>query len=47
MNHAAMQTVECMSVDIWFMLDYIVGLCHKAAEMHFPGMGCLTSECIR
>ena len=26
------------------MLDWVVGLCHKAAEIHFPGMGCLTSE---
>ena len=47
MNDDAMETVECMWVDIWFMLDWIIGLCHKTAEMHFPGMGCSTSECIK
>ena len=47
MSHAAMETVECMWVDIWCMLDQIVGLCHKTAEMHFPVMGCSPSECIK
>ena len=46
-NDGAMETVECMWVDIWCMLDWIIGLCHKTAEMHFPGMGCSTSECIK
>ena len=46
-NHAAMETVECMWVDIWCMQDKTVGLCHKTAEMHFPGMVCSTSECIK
>ena len=32
-----------MWVDIWCMLDWIIGLCHKTAEMHFPGMSCSTS----
>ena len=45
MNDGAMETVECMWVDIWCMLDWIIGLCHKTAEMHFPGMSCSTSEC--
>ena len=36
MNCGAMETVECMWVDIWCMLDWIIGLCHKTAEMHFP-----------
>ena len=47
MNDGAMETVEClwkMWVDIWCMLDWIIGLCHKTAEMHFPGMVCSTSE---
>ena len=44
MNDGAMEIVECIWVDIWCMLDWIIGLCHKTAEMHFPGMGCLTSE---
>ena len=47
MKDGAMKTVECMWVDIWCMLDWIIGLCHKTAEMHFPGMGCSTSECIK
>ena len=47
MNDTAMETVECMWVDICCMLDQIVGLCHKTAEMHFPGMGCSTSECMK
>ena len=45
MNNDAMETaVEYMWVDIWCMLDWIVGLCHKTAEMHFPGMSRLTGE---
>ena len=24
-----------------------MGLCHKTSEMHFPDMGCSTSECIK
>ena len=36
--------VKYMWVDIWCMLDWIIGLCHKTAEMHFPGMSCSTSE---
>ena len=47
MKDGAMKTVECMWVDIWCMLDWIIGLCHKTAEMHFPGMSCSTSECIK
>ena len=44
MNDSAMETVECIWVDIWCMLDWVIGLCHKTTEMHFPGMGCSTSE---
>ena len=44
MNDGAMGTVEYIGVDIWCMLDGIIGLCHKIAEMHIPGMSCSTSE---
>ena len=44
MNNAMEIAVEYMWVDICCMLDWIVGLCHKTAEMHFPGMSCLTGE---
>ena len=47
MNDGAMETVECMWVDIWCMMDWIIGLCHKTAEMHFPGVSCSTSEWIK
>ena len=47
MNNGAMETVECIWVDIWCVLDWIIGLCHKMAEMHFPGMGCSTSETLQ
>ena len=29
MNDGAMKTVECMWVDIWCMLDWIIGLCQR------------------
>ena len=44
MNNGAMETVECIWVDIWCVLDWIIGLCNKTAEMHYPGMGCSTSD---
>ena len=47
MNDGAMETVENMQVDIWCMLDWIIGLCHKTEEIHFPGMSCSTSEYIK
>ena len=28
MNDGAMETVECIWVDIWCMLDWVIGLCH-------------------
>ena len=43
-NDAMENTVEYMWVDIWFMLDWIIGLCKKIAEMYFPGMSSSTSE---
>ena len=47
MNNGAMETLEWMWVDIWCMLDWIIGIYHKTAEMHFPGISFLTSECIK
>ena len=44
MNDGAMETVECIWVDIWCRLDWVIGLCHKTTEMHFPDMGCSKSE---
>ena len=44
MNNGAMETVEYMQADIWCRLDWITGLCHKTAEIHFPGMSCSNSE---
>ena len=44
MKDGAMETEECIWVNIWCRLDWIMRLCHKTAEMHFPGMGCSTSE---
>ena len=46
-NDGAMETVKCMWVDIWCMLDWIIGLCHKTADIHFPGMSCSASECTK
>ena len=46
MNDGATETAECIWVDIWCMLDWIIG-CHKTVEMHFPGMSCATGECIK
>ena len=43
MSDGAMETMEYMSLDIWCMLDWVIGLCHKTAERHFPGMSCSIS----
>ena len=45
MSNDALETaVEYMWVDIRCMLDWLIGLCHQTAEMHFPGMSRSTSE---
>ena len=45
MNNDTMETaVGYMWLDIQSILDWIIGLFQKAAEMHFPGIGCSTSE---
>ena len=35
MYDGPMETVEHMWVNIWCMLDWTVGFCHKTAEIHF------------
>ena len=35
LNDGPMGTVEYMWVNIWYMLDWIIGFCHKAAEIYF------------
>ena len=41
-NDGPMETVEYMWVNIWCMLDWIIGFCHKTAEIHFLGISCST-----
>ena len=43
MNDGAMETVECMWVDIWCMLDWIIGLSQDGRNA-FPWHG---FECIK
>ena len=33
---------EYMCVNIWCMLDWIIGFCHKTVEIHFLGISCST-----
>ena len=47
MSGGAMETVEYMWMEIWCMLHWVIGLCHKTAEMHFHGMGCSISNYIK
>ena len=42
LNDGPMETVEYMWVNIWCMLDWIIGFCHKTAEIHFLGISCST-----
>ena len=44
MNDGAVEMMEYMWVDIWCLLGWIIRLCHKIAEIHFPGMSFKTSE---
>ena len=34
--------LEYMQANIWCMLDWIIGFCHKPAEIHFLGVSCST-----
>ena len=38
MYYGPKETLEYMQVNIWCMLDWIVGFCHKIAEIYFPGI---------
>ena len=44
MNNGAMETVECMWVDIWCMLDWIIGLCQQDCRNAFPRHGSLNQR---
>ena len=44
MNNDTMEVVEYMRVDMWYMPDRNIGLCHKAAEIHFCDISCSTGE---
>ena len=38
LNDGPMETVEYMLVNIWCMLDWIIGFCYKIAEIYFLGI---------
>ena len=40
LNDCPMETVEYMWVNIWCMLDWTIGFCHKISEVHFLGISC-------
>ena len=42
LNDGPMETIEYMWVNIWCMLDWIIGFCHKTAEIHFLSISCST-----
>ena len=44
MDDGATETVEYMWVDVWCMLNWIIGISQKTVEIHFCGMSCSTSE---
>ena len=44
MNDDAIQTVDYMWGNVWCMLGWIIGFCHKTAESHFLGISCSTGE---
>ena len=44
MNNGTMETVEYKWVYKWCMLDWIIGLCHKTVEVHFPAVSCSSGE---
>ena len=37
-NDGPMENVEYIWMNIWCMLDWIVGFCHKIAEIRFLGI---------
>ena len=42
LNDGPTETVEYMWLNICCMLDWIIGFCHKTAEIHFLGISCST-----
>ena len=38
MYDGPMETAEYMYMNIWCMLDWIAGFCHKTVEIHFLGI---------
>ena len=42
-----METAEYVCVNICCMLDWIIGFCHKTAEIHFLVISCFNSECAK
>ena len=40
LNDGPRETVEYMWVNICCMPDWIIGFCHKTAEIHFLGISC-------
>ena len=36
MCHGPMETIKYMWVNIWCMLDWIIGFCHKTAKNTLP-----------
>ena len=42
LNDGPMKSLEYMWVNIWSMLDWIIGFCHKTAKIHFLGISCST-----
>ena len=47
MNDGAMETVQYMWINIWYILDWINGVCHTTADIQFLGTSWSTSECTR
>ena len=47
MYHSPMENVEYIWVNIWCMLDWIVGFCHKTEEIHFKYNWSTSEECTR
>ena len=38
MYDGPMESVEYIYMNIWCMLDWIAGFCHKTVEIHFLGI---------
>ena len=47
MYDGQLENVEYMWVNIWCMIDYIIGFHHKTARIHFLAISFSTSECTK